>query len=75
MLIIRKPSFNRKNLFLCVYLIVYYFFASLDVRFCNLTMKLVIAHLPRTIEPIFSLFLTFYCYFTRLKARGFCCKI
>ena len=29
--------------------------------------KLVIAHLPRTIWPIFSSFLIFYCYFTRLK--------
>ena len=74
MLIIRKPSFNRKNLFLCVYLIVY-FFASLDIRFCKLTIKLVIAHLHRKIEPIFSSFLTFCCYFNRLKARGFCCKI
>ena len=31
--------------------------------------KLVIARLSRTVWPIFSLFLIFGCYFTRLKAR------
>ena len=31
--------------------------------------KLVIARLSRTIWPIFSSFLIFCCYFTRLKAR------
>ena len=31
--------------------------------------KLVIAHCPRTIWEIFSSFLIFYCYFTRLKDR------
>ena len=31
--------------------------------------KLVIARLSRTLWPIFSSFLIFCCYFTRLKAR------
>ena len=59
---------RERNLLLC-------FFPLINVeltesRYFYVSDKLVIARLSRTIWPIFSSFLIFYFYFTRLKARG-----
>ena len=59
----------EKELYCCVFSLDKCWITVTESRYFHDSDKLVIAHLSCTIWPIFSLFLIFCCYFTRLKAR------